>query len=93
MKPLSKSPYSAVEMERDRRNNRLSKTVSQAVTFTYKGKIYRGQFTRVGKLLVVSCGKVTTNVVARPGHPEPQARHALFELATAGKLRQFAALD
>lgn len=77
----------------NRRHNRLNKTIASPITLQYRGKIYRGHFTVVGKLLIVTCGVVSSNAELRPGHPELQARDALLKLAMGGKLSQFAALS
>lgn len=77
----------------DRRSKRTARPVGTPVTLLYQDKLFRGNYTIVGGLLVVSCGSVSTNVELKPGHPEAQARRALFDLASTGELNRFAAID
>lgn len=76
-----------------RRSKRAGKPVGATVTLLYRHKLFRGNYTIVDGLLVVSCGSVSTHVELRPGHPEAQARRALFKLASTGGLNRLAAID
>lgn len=92
MKPIPKiNPANAVE--RCNGFNRSLAAVASRITLRFNGRIYRGHFTLAGRYLVVTCGSVSAVVEMGSGHLELQARDALLDLAKAGKLRQFAAME
>ncbi len=74
----------------DNRHSRIVDGIASRITLHHSGRTYRGYFTVVGKILVVTCGSVSMNVEVVFADPEPQARQALLELVKTGKLKQFA---